>query len=114
MALPLLFLLLTTPSIQAFRRPLIMHAGSRSTTTTPPPTTTTISDTPRVPKVGAEMPSGRRPSWFHVPAPGGSRTKYDELKVRREERNRNGGGGGGGGGDDDNDDNDNDVGGGGW
>eukprot|EP01036_Dinobryon_divergens_P027304 gene27304-36048_t len=26
------------------------------------------------------MPQGRRPEWFRVPAPGGSHTKYDELK----------------------------------
>jgi len=32
------------------------------------------------PKVGAEMPEGRRPSWFHVPAPGGANTRFAELK----------------------------------
>jgi len=26
------------------------------------------------------MPEGRRPSWFHVPAPGGQHTRYNELK----------------------------------
>lgn len=26
------------------------------------------------------MPEGRRPDWFHVPAPGGKETKFDELK----------------------------------
>ena len=33
-----------------------------------------------VPRVGADMPVGRRPDWFRVPAPGGKHTKYDELK----------------------------------
>ena len=33
------------------------------------------------PKVGADMPSGKRPDWFRVPAPGGSHTKYEELKT---------------------------------
>lgn len=32
------------------------------------------------PKVGGEMPEGRRPSWFHVPAPGGAHTRFAELK----------------------------------
>jgi lipoyl synthase len=26
------------------------------------------------------MPEGRRPDWFHVPAPGGANTKFNELK----------------------------------
>ena len=33
-----------------------------------------------IPRVGAPMPVGRRPDWFHVPAPGGKDTKFDELK----------------------------------
>ena len=32
------------------------------------------------PKVGGPMPEGGRPSWFHVPAPGGANTRFDELK----------------------------------
>ena len=33
------------------------------------------------PRVGGEMPSSRRPDWFHVPAPGrGRESKYEELK----------------------------------
>jgi len=31
------------------------------------------------PKVGAPMP-GKRPSWFHVPAPGGAHTRFEHLK----------------------------------
>ena len=34
----------------------------------------------RVPKVGGEMPVGKRPSWFKVPAPGGRNTSFDMLK----------------------------------
>lgn len=34
----------------------------------------------KIPFVGAPMPEGRRPNWFHVPAPGGSKTKFEELK----------------------------------
>jgi hypothetical protein len=36
----------------------------------------------RVPRVGAPMPE-QRPAWFRVPAPGGSFTRFDSLKVRR-------------------------------
>jgi hypothetical protein len=35
---------------------------------------------PKLPKVGSPMPAGKRPDWFHVPAPGGSKTKFQELK----------------------------------
>ncbi len=35
---------------------------------------------PVTPKVGAPMPSGGRPEWFHVPAPGGAHTRFDELR----------------------------------
>jgi len=35
---------------------------------------------PMTPKVGAAMPSGGRPSWFHVPAPGGENTRFAQLK----------------------------------
>lgn len=34
----------------------------------------------RTPSVTGSMPEGRRPNWFHVPAPGGANTKFDELK----------------------------------
>jgi lipoic acid synthetase len=34
----------------------------------------------RIPRVGNEMPSIKRPDWFRVPAPGGPATKFDELK----------------------------------
>jgi hypothetical protein len=34
---------------------------------------------PKLPKVGSPMPE-TRPNWFHVPAPGGSKTKFQELK----------------------------------
>lgn len=33
------------------------------------------------PKVGSKMPDGKRPDWFRVPAPGGSHTKFEELKT---------------------------------
>ncbi len=33
-----------------------------------------------IPRVGGSMPTGEKPSWFRVPAPGGSHTHYDELK----------------------------------
>ena len=36
---------------------------------------------PIVPRVGAPMPAGRRPDWFHVPAPAqGPDSKYTDLK----------------------------------
>jgi lipoic acid synthetase len=34
--------------------------------------------TPVIPRVGAPMPP--RPSWLHVPAPGGANTRFDELR----------------------------------
>lgn len=34
----------------------------------------------RVPKVGGDMPSGKRPSWFRVPAPGGDNSSFEMLK----------------------------------
>ena len=33
-----------------------------------------------IPKVRAPMPEGSRPSWFHVPAPGGEHSRFAELK----------------------------------
>merc|ERR1719316_413325 len=33
------------------------------------------------PKIGGDMPEGGRPSWFHVPAPGGAHTRFDELQT---------------------------------
>lgn len=38
-----------------------------------------------IPRVGGKMPDGKRPSWFHVPAPGGKHTKFDELKTSVKE-----------------------------
>jgi lipoyl synthase len=35
---------------------------------------------PIVPRVGADMPAGRRPAWFKVPAPGGKDSSYETLK----------------------------------
>lgn len=35
---------------------------------------------PVKPKVGNPMPEGGRPSWFHVPAPGGKHTRFAELQ----------------------------------
>ena len=32
------------------------------------------------PKIGGDMPEGGRPSWFHVPAPGGHHTRFEELR----------------------------------
>lgn len=44
------------------------------------------------PKVGGDMPDGPRPGWFHVPAPGGSETRYAELKESLEARRADAGG----------------------
>lgn len=38
-----------------------------------------MSEGSSIPRVGAEMP-GKRPDWFHVPAPGGKDSRYEELK----------------------------------
>ena len=43
-------------------------------------TTATTTSIPVIPRVGGKMPEGRRPNWFHVPAPGGKNTKFEELK----------------------------------
>ena len=44
------------------------------------------SSAPVTPKVGAPMPEGGRPSWFHVPAPGGNRLPEGGERSRRGER----------------------------
>lgn len=38
------------------------------------------SPKPKIPRVGGKMPIEKRPSWFHVSAPGGNNTKFSELK----------------------------------
>eukprot|EP00310_Coccolithus_braarudii_P023791 CAMPEP_0183351074 /NCGR_PEP_ID=MMETSP0164_2-20130417/23345_1 /TAXON_ID=221442 /ORGANISM="Coccolithus pelagicus ssp braarudi, Strain PLY182g" /LENGTH=372 /DNA_ID=CAMNT_0025523169 /DNA_START=67 /DNA_END=1185 /DNA_ORIENTATION=- len=48
-----------------------------------------VSGAAVVPRVGGDMPAGRRPSWFHVPAPGGAHTRYDELKESIKELSLN-------------------------
>ena len=35
---------------------------------------------PVTPSRRSEMPEGKRPSWFHAPAPGGEHTRFAELK----------------------------------
>jgi len=37
---------------------------------------------PTKPKIGGAMPEGGRPSWFHVPAPGGHHTRCESLRER--------------------------------
>lgn len=34
----------------------------------------------KIPRVTGQMPEGKRPDWFHVPAPGGQHTKFEELQ----------------------------------
>mmetsp|Transcript_1095 Transcript_1095/g.1794 ORF Transcript_1095/g.1794 Transcript_1095/m.1794 type:complete len:368 (+) Transcript_1095:56-1159(+) len=46
-----------------------------------PPTAGTEAGGGILPRVGGDMPSGTRPDWFRVPAPGGSHTKFEELKT---------------------------------
>jgi len=50
--------------------------GTKSSSDTPPPGRTE----PVKPKIGNPMPEGGRPSWFHVPAPGGHHTRFAKLK----------------------------------
>mmetsp|Transcript_20187 Transcript_20187/g.34360 ORF Transcript_20187/g.34360 Transcript_20187/m.34360 type:complete len:386 (-) Transcript_20187:199-1356(-) len=38
-----------------------------------------VEGAPQVPSRMGKMPEGRRPSWFHVPAPGGDNTRFAEL-----------------------------------
>lgn len=33
-----------------------------------------------IPRVGGQMPPGRRPHWFHVPAPGGEGSHFRKLQ----------------------------------
>lgn len=42
---------------------------------------------PLTPSVNAPMPAGRRPSWFHVPAPGGDQTHFSDLRQSLREVN---------------------------
>ena len=37
-------------------------------------------DEPVIPRVQSPMPEGKRPSWFHVPAPGGEGSRFAQLK----------------------------------
>ena len=41
------------------------------------------------PKVGSPMPEGKRPDWFHVPAPGGSKTQFNLLQESLKDLNLN-------------------------
>lgn len=45
------------------------------------PLLSSSSQTDIIPRVGGQMPDGKRPAWFKVPAPGGKNTKFDELKT---------------------------------
>lgn len=56
-------------------RSVVMHG----TAVKPEPTKPT-RDQPVTPSVRYDMPEGKRPSWFHVPAPGGSNTRFAELQ----------------------------------
>jgi lipoic acid synthetase len=55
--------------------------------------TTTESLKNIIPRVGGDMPEGKRPDWFRVPAPGGKGTKFDELRdaKRRKCKDEDGG-----------------------
>ena len=46
-----------------------------------------LRDVPTTPRVGNSMPEGGRPSWFHVPAPGGQHTRFEELRSTVRELN---------------------------
>jgi len=53
-----------------------LQPKTQSSSDTPPPGRTE----PVTPRIGSSMPEGKRPSWFHVPAPGGKYTRFEELK----------------------------------
>ena len=97
---PLLFLSCQSLSLPSHRlgRSLIMHAAPE-----PMPETVTKEQVDAhlgslrhlsslrqeqalTPKVGSPMPEGGRPSWFHVPAPGGEHTRFGELKKSLDEQ----------------------------
>jgi len=91
---PLLFLSCQSLSLPSHRlgRSLIMHAAPD-----PMPETVTKEQVDAhlsslrqeqalTPKVGSPMPEGGRPSWFHVPAPGGEHTRFGELKKSLDEQ----------------------------
>lgn len=59
---------------------LILLFGSAASLQSIRMSSTTNSVDGSFPKVGGEMPSGKRPDWFRVPAPGGKHTKFEELK----------------------------------
>ena len=54
--------------------------SSSSSSSSSSSTTTTESLKNIIPRVGGDMPEGKRPDWFRVPAPGGKGTKFDELR----------------------------------
>ena len=48
-----------------------------------------LREEPIIPRVQSPMPEGKRPSWFHVPAPGGAGSRFAQLKESlREESGR--------------------------
>lgn len=63
-----------TPDVTPFGRisPRLFHSIN--------PSEEKIQTQDVVPRVGGKMPEGRRPDWFHVPAPGGKDSRYEELK----------------------------------
>lgn len=70
------------PAASSFHAPTQAYSRKSVITAHTPSDVAEPVSTARTPKVGAPMPEGKRPGWFHVPAPGGPASKFQELKVR--------------------------------
>ncbi|KAL1503199.1 hypothetical protein AB1Y20_011256 [Prymnesium parvum] len=80
LALPALPLPALAPAVSA-RPALAPHPHGRpGPPSRLPPLAMLAPDVPRSPSVQAPMPDGPRPSWFHVPAPGGAHTRFQQLR----------------------------------
>lgn len=73
------------PLASSFHGPIQPRSGTPTSLSASPASSPVAETDPdavarTTPKVGAPMP-GKRPNWFHVPAPGGPQSKFAELKV---------------------------------
>ena len=75
----------TAPTTTTIRKNAFIRKATtddkEQATRSKPSTISTAGGALVIPRVGGDMPEGRRPDWFRVPAPGGKHTKYDELKT---------------------------------
>jgi lipoyl synthase len=93
--LTLIFIALQLHLCVSFLGNILTHTQSHMYTTISRSTCFMIYNTKNsindenIPKVGGVMPRGKKPEWFRVTAPGGSHTKYNQLKKSLQDLNLN-------------------------